>query len=300
MIKRTIYIGNPAYLQKEEEQLKVKYQTDNASKRVPIEDIGLVVLDHHQITITQGLINTLLGNNSVILWCDNKHLPNGLLLPFTENHAFTQKIRYQLNASRPLQKQLWKQTVKAKIQNQSAVLKTKGIETTNMDNWVKRVNSGDPENLEGRAAAFYWNNLFQHSKDFIRDPEGDPPNNLLNYGYAILRAIIARSLVSSGMLPVQGIHHSNKYNPFCLADDIMEPYRPYVDHLVMDLVEWYGNDFPDELDKTLKAEVLKIPSIDVKIANEKSPLMVAAQKTTASLMNCFEGQKRKIKYPGFE
>ena len=297
MIKRTIYIGNAAYLNKADEQLTVTYQEDGAVKTVPVEDLGLVVLDHQQITITQGLVNALLANNAVVLWCDDRHLPNGLLLPFTENHAFTQKVRYQLNASRPLQKQLWKQTVQAKINNQKRLLEHNEIAAEPMGRWEKHVGSGDPKNLEGRAAAYYWRNFFQAYGAFWRDPQGDPPNNLLNYGYAILRAIVARSLVSSGMLPVLGIHHRNKYNPFCLADDIMEPYRPFVDQIVWELVKEYAFDFPDTLTNPLKQAILSLPNRDVYIEGETSPLMVATQRTSASLMSCFDGSRRKIKYP---
>ena len=164
-----------------------------------------------------------------------------------------------------------------------------------MQVWANDVRSGDPDNLEARAAVYYWSRMFGHIPGFIRDREGVAPNNLLNYGYAILRAIVARSLVASGLLPTLGIHHHNRYNAYCLADDIMEPYRPYIDRLVYDITEQYGVDV--ELSKDIKAELLSIPTLDVVIGGKRSPLMVATSQTTASLYKCFSGELRKIIYP---
>ena len=155
--------------------------------------------------------------------------------------------------------------------------------------------SGDPDNLEARAAAYYWRNLFTDYPDFVRDREGTPPNNLLNYGYAILRAVIARALVGSGLLPTLGIHHHNRYNAYCLADDIMEPYRPYIDQLVIDIIR--RNDDVAEITKELKMQLLGIPMLDVVVNGKRSPLMIAAQQPTASLAKCFAGEVRRISYP---
>ena len=164
-----------------------------------------------------------------------------------------------------------------------------------MQVWANDVRSGDPDNLEARAAVYYWKSLFCHIPDFIREREGVAPNNLLNYGYAVLRAVVARSLVASGLLPTLGIHHHNRYNAYCLADDIMEPYRPYVDRLVVDIIEQYGIDV--ELSKDIKAELLTIPTLDVVIGGKRSPLMIGVSQTTASLYKCFSGELRKIAYP---
>jgi CRISPR-associated protein Cas1 len=195
----------------------------------------------------------------------------------------------------PLRKNLWQQTVSAKIKNQAALLQSCGMETENMLYWARQVKSGDPENMEARAAAFYWS---KYLEGFKRHRFGEPPNNLLNYGYAILRAVVARSLVASGMLPALGIHHRNKYNPYCLADDIMEPFRPWVDKLVMEICEEHEDI--EELTPDLKRALLSIPVLDIFIDNQKSPLMVGVQRTTASLMQCFEGTIRKIVFPEFE
>ena len=296
MIKRTIYFGNPAKLTLALDQLAI-YLTEKDEKRtIPIEDIGIIVLDNSQISITHGAMNALLDNNAAILFCDSKHLPNGLVLPMTANHTFTEKLKAQLEASEPLKKQLWKQTIQAKILNQAAVLEIQKLPVDNMKYWSKSVGSGDPENYEGRAAAYYWKKVFEDNPTFLRHRYGDFPNNLLNYGYAVLRAIVARSLVGSGCLPALGIHHRNKYNAFCLADDIMEPYRPYVDLLVLKTMPLVADD-DTELTPFIKQQLLQIPVIDVTIDGMQSPLMVAMQRTTASLMKCFEGESRKIVYP---
>lgn len=308
MIKRTLCFSNPAYLSLKDEQLVIKLpqveKNDglpdsfkaNAVKTIPIEDIGVVVLDDKQITITQGLMEALLNNNCAVITCDKSHLPIGLMLPLRGNTTQNERFRFQLDASLPLKKQLWQQTVQAKISNQAAVLKLcRRREIGNMLKWQNDVRSGDPDNLEGRAAAYYWKNMFPEVEDFTRDREGVSPNNLLNYGYAILRAVIARALVASGMLPTLGIHHHNRYNAYCLADDIMEPYRPYVDELVAKFTD--ENGYPDELTPDIKRELLSIPVLDVHINGQRSPLMLAVAQTAASLYRCFSGESRKLIYP---
>ncbi|MBR5470418.1 MAG: type II CRISPR-associated endonuclease Cas1 [Paludibacteraceae bacterium] len=308
MIKRTLYFSNPAYLSLRNQQLVIKlpevetnaslpesFKAD-ATKTIPIEDIGIVVLDNKQITITQGVLEALLENNCAVITCNESHLPIGMHLPLVGNTTQTERMRYQIEASLPLKKQLWQQTIIAKIQNQAAVLKQmRGTEVRNMQKWATEVKSGDSDNLEARAAVYYWQNAFPMIENFTRSREGESPNNLLNYGYAILRAIVARALVSSGLLTTLGIHHRNKYNAFCLADDVMEPYRPYVDKLVMQLYDKYPDT--QELTKELKAELLQIPVLDVTINNKRSPLMIAVSTTTSSLQKCYAGELRKIIYP---
>lgn len=308
MIKKTLCFSNPAYLSLRNAQLVIKLPeiekannlTEDFKKSTevtrPVEDIGVVVLDHKQITITSGALEALLENNCAVITCDSCSMPVGLLLPLVGNTTQNERFRNQLDASLPLRKQLWQQTIQQKIRNQAEVLrKCSHTETKCMQAWANDVRSGDPDNLEARAAVYYWKSLFGHVDGFIRDREGVSPNNLLNYGYAILRAVIARSLVASGLLPTLGIHHHNRYNAYCLADDIMEPYRPYVDRLVYFITEQYGVDI--ELSKDIKAELLSIPTLDVVIGGKRSPLMIAAQQTTASLHKCFSGELRKIAYP---
>ena len=242
-------------------------------------------------------MDALLENNCAFITCDSKSLPVGLMLPLCGNTTQSERFRHQIEASLPLKKQLWQQTVQAKISNQASVLENcTDAETACMNVWAKDVKSGDSENIEGRAAAYYWKKLFGYIEDFNRDREGVPPNNLLNYGYAILRAVVARALVSSGMLPTLGIHHHNRYNAYCLADDIMEPYRPFVDEMVFNLIKKKG--LPEEgLTKEWKAELLQIPVLDVVISGKRSPLMIAVAQTTASLYKCYSGEIRKIVYP---
>jgi CRISPR-associated protein Cas1 len=237
----------------------------------------------------------LLSNNVAFITCDDSHLPAGMMLPLDGSDTQSERFRWQIDASLPLKKQLWQQTVQAKILNQAAVLEERGIAADNMRYWAKSVRSGDPDNYEGRAAAYYWKNAFPKKIEFFRGREGDPPNNLLNYGYAILRAIVARGLVSSGLLPTLGIHHRNKYNAYCLADDIMEPYRPFVDRIVLRIID-NGENFL-ELSPGIKSQLLAIASCDVLFGKETSPLMVGLTKTTASLAACYKGSIRKISYP---
>lgn len=300
MIKRTLCFSNPAYLSLRNAQLviRIEKQSDSPERQttVPIEDIGIVVLDHQQITITHGAMAALLDNNAAVVTCDKRHLPVGLLLPLEGHSVQSERFRDQINASLPLRKQLWQQTVQQKILNQAALLRElHNVETGNMLHWAADVRSGDSTNLEGRAAAYYWKKMFPDIDDFTRERYGDEPNALLNYGYAILRATVARALVSSGLLPTLGIHHHNRYNAYCLADDIMEPYRPYVDRLVVHTMQLY----PDisEVTTNIKRNLLTIPTLDVVIGGQRSPLMVAVSQTTASLARCFAGEARKITYP---
>ena len=308
MIKKTLYFGSPSYLSLRNAQLVYRMPEvekndtvpvifkKEAERTIPIEDIGVVVIDNKRITITSGLLEALLENNCAVITCDSRSMPVGLMLPLYGNTLQNERFRTQIDASQPLCKMLWQQTVKQKILNQASVLKkATGIMPKNMLIWSNNVKSGDSENLEARAAIYYWRNVFPNIPDFIRGKDEEPPNNLLNYGYAILRACVARGLVASGLLPTFGIHHHNRYNAYCLADDIMEPYRPYVDELVIDLMARVG-DY-SELARDIKAELLVIPTLDVMIDGKRSPLMIAVGQTTASLYKCFCGEIRKISYP---
>jgi len=304
MIKRTLYFGNPTYLKTKAEQLVVTLPAQGSplsdetrSITIPIEDIGIVILDHQQITITQALIGKLLANNVAFITCDNSHHPTGLMLNLDGHTSQSARFKSQLEASVPLKKQLWQHTIKAKIDNQAALLKFLKKETENMKYWSDSVTSGDSQNHEGRAAAYYWKTIFTEIPEFTRDREGLYPNNLLNYGYAVLRAATARALVGSGLLPTLGIHHRNQYNAYCLADDLMEPYRPFVDLLVLEIMANNTNPEPEKLTTQNKQDLLAFATSDVLIEGRKSPLMVALSRTSASLVKCFEGDMRKIIYP---
>lgn len=304
MIKRTLYFGNPAYLSLKLKQMVIKSpQKDDGDlpigkelvRTIPIEDVGVVILDNKQITVTQGLMEELLDNNCAIVICDSKHLPTGLMLPLAGNSIQTERFRQQIDASLPLKKQLWQQTIEAKIRNQAVVLEyATGEEHRNMYVWAGSVRSGDVENMEARAAVYYWKTIFPDNPHFVRGQEGEMPNALLNYGYAILRAIVARALIGSGLLPTLGIHHHNRYNAYCLADDIMEPYRPYVDKIIIDRILTNENL---ELTSETKVKLLNIPVIEVVINGRRSPLMLAVSQTTSSLVKCFRGESRRLIYP---
>jgi CRISPR-associated protein Cas1 len=295
MIKRTLYFGNPAYLKTTNEQLVIEKKNEETAASIPIEDIGVILLDNQQITITQALMARLLENNVAVITCDATHHPAGILFNLEGNTLQSQKHQAQLDASVPLKKQLWQQTVTAKIQNQAALLKEERAEAKYLLRLSESVKSGDADNAEAKAASYYWKKLFPDFLDFKRERYGLPPNNLLNYGYSLLRALVARALVGSGLLPTLGIHHKNQYNAFCLADDIMEPYRPFVDRIICQIVRMNGRFL--EMTPNMKKLLLEIPAMDVNIDGKKSPMMNAVSRTTASLVKCYEGEARKILYP---
>lgn len=292
MIKRVLCFENPARLSLKLAQMVVELQ--DVIRTLPIEDIGVVILDHKQITITHALIDALLANNVAIVTSNDKHLPVGLMLPLDGNTLQSERFRAQIDASEPLKKQMWQQTIVAKILGQAHVLGTQLIEHNNMLKWAKDVRSGDTENMEARAAAFYWRNMFEKDA-FIRDPQGLPPNNLLNYGYSIVRAMMARALVGAGLLPTLGIHHHSRYDAYCLADDIMEPYRPFVDMKVLEM--WKNGGITSDISSDQKRELLGITTMDVSISGHRSPMMLAIQTTAQSVQKCFSGEARKIIYP---
>lgn len=298
MVKRTLYFGNPAYLKTKTEQLVIEKHDDGETISVPIEDIGLLILDHAQITITSGLVAKLLEKNVALISCDATHHPTGLMLNLDGHTLQSRQFAAQMEASLPMKKQLWQQTITSKIYNQATLLKQQDKENRLLLNLAKDVKSGDSENNEAKAAAYYWKNLFAPSIAFRRDRFGMPPNNMLNYGYAVLRAVVARSLVGSGLLPTLGIFHRNQYNAYCLADDIMEPYRPFVDKLVCTMADPLEPAF--DLTPELKRQLLTIPAMDTFIDGGRSPLMVAVQRTTASLAKCYEGKAKSVVYAELE
>ncbi|MDN3708010.1 type II CRISPR-associated endonuclease Cas1 [Myroides ceti] len=293
MLKRSIYIGNPAYLKLKDQQLKIEDPVTKEIKgSVAVEDMGFLILDHAQITLSHPVILSLQQQNVAIISCDDSHLPLGLMLPLTGHVEHSERLKHQINCSEPLRKQLWKQTVEAKIFQQKELLRKLNLPYNIMVDYMNAVKSGDTTNMEGIAAQYYWKQLFE---DFTRERKGDAPNNFLNFGYAVLRSMVARALVSSGLHPTIGIFHRNKYNAYCLADDIMEPYRPYVDALV---VNWMDKS-PASLilDKEAKKHLLRLATQDVYINGLQRPLMTALSITTSSLCKCFMGETRIVHYP---
>jgi CRISPR-associated protein Cas1 len=296
MLKRTLFFSKPYHLSLKDKQLVISDKNEATSKTVPVEDIGFVVLEHPQISFTMSLVEQLSANNVATVFCDSKHLPSSMLLPLDSNHIQSENFSNQIKASEPLKKNLWKQTIEEKIKNQAKLLDKLGKKSIQLKSLAKLVKSDDSDNREGFAARLYWTALF--GKTFIRDRFGQPPNPFLNYGYILLRSAVARALSGSGLLATFGIHHHNRYNAFCLADDIMEPYRPYVDEIAFFMnLEW-----PDTLllEKDHKAKLLELMATDVRIGENRRPLMVALSQTTASLSRCFSGETRKIIYPVFE
>jgi CRISPR-associated protein Cas1 len=297
VIKRTLHFGNPAYLSLANGQLIVKITEPNNERKVSlaIEDIGVMLLDHQQISITHGAMAALIENNVALIACNANHMPVGMMLPLDGHSLQNERFRAQLAASEPLKKQIWQQTIQTKIRNQAAVLEWQHIKATTMQVWANEVKSGDGEYHEGRAAAWYWPRVFKPLPGFIRGRGGEAPNPWLNYGYAILRAVVARNLVGSGLLATLGVHHANKYNAYCLADDIMEPYRPVVDIMIIQMMA--KHDLVTDITTAHKKDLLQIPTMDVFINDQRSPLLVAVQTTTASLAKVFEGKIRKVAYP---
>ena len=294
MLYRSIYIGNPAYLKLKDKQLKVTDpETKEEKGSVPIEDIGLLMLDHYQITLYHQLIQELMKNNVILISCDEQHLPLAGMLPFSGNSLFSERVKTQIEVSEPLKKQLWKQTIECKIQNQLKVLEQLDKYASPMYEYLKQVKSGDTTNMEGIAAQHYWKYLIDN--DFLRERFGDYPNPFFNFGYGVLLSIMARALVNTGLLLVLGIFHHNKYNPYCLASDIMEPYRPIADLLVMKWLQLHPEK--QSLDKESKTFLLQIATQDVNIEKLVRPLIVGVKMTASSLLKCYTGEKRQISYP---
>ena len=295
MLKRALFFSTPFCLSLKDNQMVITTkQMPDIKKTVPIEDIGFVVLEHQQTSITLPLLNALSDNNVAVILCGENRMPNAMLMNLDSNTTQGESFRAQIEASEPLKKGLWKQVVEAKIHNQAALLNKLGKDGNKLKPYYSNVKSGDSDNREGIAAKIYWNELFGGS--FVRNREGAEPNNLLNYGYTLLRAAVARALMGSGLLPAFGIFHRNRYNAFPLADDIMEPYRPYVDEIVYHM---YINGMT-ELNKETKSQLLHILFTDTVFNKVTRPLEVGLTMTTASLAKCYVGTSKKIVYPLLE
>ncbi|WP_329804771.1 type II CRISPR-associated endonuclease Cas1 [Flavobacterium facile] len=290
MLRKTILLENKASLSTKNLQLVIK--TEVRESKIPIEDIGFLVIDNSEIFLSIPALNLLIDNNTAVIICNSSHLPNGMFLNLNSHHIQQEIFKNQIEATIPLKKQLWQQTIVEKIKNQGLLLETITGNKNSFEFLASKVLSGDTTNMEGVAASQYWKSFFD--MNFKRERFGDYPNNFLNYGYAILRAATARALSGSGLLNTLGIHHKSKYNAFALADDIMEPFRPIVDEKVVEIMQKYDEQ---ELNTLIKSELLQILTRTVFFKDEKSPLMVALQKTASSLQHCYTGHRKKIKYP---
>ena len=293
MIKKSILIENKTSITAKNLQLNIKSEIRESI--IPIEDIGFLVLDHQEIYISLPAMNLLIENNTAVIICSKNHLPNGMFLNLNSHHIQQEIFKNQIDASIPLKKQLWQQTIVEKITNQGLLLEKITQSKNSFEFLASKVLSGDTTNMEGVAASQYWKSFFDtYDINFKRERFGDYPNNFLNYGYAILRAATARALSGSGLLNTLGIHHKSKYNAFALADDIMEPFRPLIDETVFEIMQNYDEQ---ELNTKIKSELLQVLTRTVYFKEEKSPLMVALQKTASSLQQCYTGERKKIKYP---
>ena len=288
MIKRTVFFSSPVHLSARDRQLVVRFRTQR-EETIPAEDLGFVVLENPQISLTQHAAQLLMEHNAAVVFCGRNYHPTGMLLNFDGNHVQTERFRAQISASAPLKKQLWQQCIRHKIGNQATVLDMAGRGGDALRYRVAQVKSGDSSNEEAKAAKLYWRLLF--GEDFQRLRFGAPPNNMLNYGYAIVRAAMARAIAGSGLHPTLGIHHRNKYNSFCLADDLMEPYRTWVDWEVW---QWHQRrPVPEELTTEHKAHLLQLLTADVLMGHKKRPFMLGLTETTASVARCFTGTAKK-------
>ncbi len=293
MIKRTIVFTNQCRVSYKNGQLVVENHETGEQKKVPVEDLGVVLIESQQVSITVPTLNALSANNCAVVLCDSKHMPSSMLMPLDSNSVQGERYRDQVEASLPLKKSLWKQIVQMKIRNQSSLLTKVGRDGGKLKPFYTNVKSGDSDNREGIAAKIYWDELF--GDEFVRSRTGPDPNSLLNYGYSILRAAMARSIVGSGLSPSFGLFHKNRYNAFPLADDLMEPYRPYVDAVVYQLLL----DEKTELSPEVKQRLLRVLFADTVFEDCTRPLEIGLSMTTASLARCFSGEGKELSLPRF-
>lgn len=291
MVKRTIVFTNPCRLSLKNSQLVVENHETGEVKTLPIEDIGVVLVENQMVSFSVPAINALTDNNSAVVFCDARHMPSSMLMNLDSNSVQAETYRYQIEASMPLKKNLWKQVVEAKIRNQANLLTEIGRNGDALKPYYMNVKSGDSDNREGIAAKIYWDLLFEGP--FVRSRYGEEPNSLLNYGYAILRAGMARAIMGSGLFPAFALFHKNRYNAFPLADDLMEPYRPYVDQIVCNL---FAED-KVTLDKETKQALLRILFIDTRFKEVTRPLEMGLTMTTASLVKCLRGEQKQLSFP---
>jgi CRISPR-associated protein Cas1 len=294
MIKRIIEISQArTHLSIKYSQLIIKEAGEQVAS-IPCEDIGVLLVDHRGTTYTHSVFTELLKSGAAIVLCGENHHPTGLLLPIESNTVQTERFRQQIETKEPVKKRLWKQIVRAKIKHQAKLVGKESDVYISLMALRHRVRSGDPDNIEAQASRKFWPAYLQDEK-FRRNINGQPPNNMLNYGYMVMRAAVARALCSAGLHPSIGIHHRNRYNAYCLADDILEPFRGFVEAKVREICESEG--VPDELDQQIKGRILEILYELVVIGGFKGPLMVGLHRTMASLQRCFAGEQKEMDLP---
>jgi CRISPR-associated protein Cas1 len=292
MIKRIIDISEAAYVRLKHQQLVIEKQSEIVGQ-VPIEDLGVLILQHPAIVLTQQLIVACQKNKVVIVFCDEKHLPYSLILPIGEGHTLHNKIlKQQMAISEPTRKRLWQKIVQHKIKEQEQTLVMLNKESTRLSFLSTQVKTGDSGNCEAIAAQAYWKLLF--GKAFKRDADLDGVNSLLNYGYAIIRAAVARSVCGAGLHPTIGLFHTNQYNALCLADDLMEPFRPWVDYVVYQMA---STNSEVTINQQSKQALLGLMSEAVLYKKKTMPFMVALHYLMADLKRCYSDGIKTLPYP---
>ncbi len=292
MIKRTVEISRePTHLSVRTDQLVLRRNGD-AVGQIPCEDIGVLLVDHPQTTYTHAALARLADCGATVVLCGSDHLPNALVLPLADHSRVVWRINEQLSASRPLKKQLWQQIVRAKIRGQAENLEIGSPPRRRLAHLAREVKSGDPKNAEAQAAWVFWAHWLG-GEEFRRDRDAPGLNAFLNYGYAVMRAAVARAVVAAGLLPALGLHHRNRSNAFCLADDLVEPLRPMVDRRVREMhLQGY-----DELTQDAKARLLELLADRVRMRDESGPLMVNIHRMVASLVSCYQGEAKRLQIP---
>jgi CRISPR-associated protein Cas1 len=287
------FSSQSVFLSVKHEQLVIRVDGDTV-QTVPMEDVAVLVASHPAITYTQAVLSELMRHKGAFVTCDERRLPSGILVPLEGHHLQQERFEHQVGASLPLRKRAWQQVVQAKISNQAAVLERLYGTGKSLAALVGKVQSGDPENIEGLAARRYWAALFPGER-FLRGRDLGGANDLLNYGYGVLRAIVARAIVSAWLHPSLGIHHHNRYDAFCLADDLMEPFRPVVDEAIAVYLKEEDADL--DLNPATKRVLLQALRRQVKVAEESHSIFTAAGFLCASLAMMYQGKRKKLTLP---
>lgn len=299
MIKHTLEISQrPARLSLRNKQLIIGLGGEGGERKYACEDVGILILQHPGITISTAVLNTLLEQGAAVIFCNEKHLPSGLLLPTTVHTELVPRMMAQIEAKKPARKRAWQAIVKAKIKAQASLLDIS--HKKKLLSLADEVASGDLTNCEAQAAKIYWQNLFRdrYAVDDPRDFSSDSLfNNLLNYGYAIIRAATARALVSSGLQPALGVFHHRRNNPFCLADDLIEPLRPLVDRKVREILDGSPSETPNLLTQDHRRTMLSLLTHPVTFKKKSGPLMATLPRYTAGFYRLITQKNKKFIYP---
>ena len=295
MIRKTIEFSTPGTRLSVAHRQLVIERPDLPKATLPIEDLGVVIVDDTRATYTQSVFLSLLEAGATVLVTGRDHLPAGMMLPLDAHHVQTERHRAQVETSAPVRKRAWQTIVRAKIVQQAAVLSHFTGSHGGLVPMARRVRSGDPDNLEAQAAQRYWPRLF--GKTFRRDRDAEGVNALLNYGYAVVRAAVARAVVAAGLIPSLGVHHRHRNNPFCLADDLLEPFRPYVDWRVRQMAGDGAESAPDLSERETRAELLSLLNETVHVGGRREPLLLALHTSAASLCRTLTGGDRTLALP---